>query len=300
MIDPRLRVLQLVAHHGTVTAAAHALNYSPSAVSHQLKQLSEELGVALLKQAGRGILLTDEAHRLLRHAEILFAQAEQAYADLGASAVGGRLTLCGFSTAAYLLPDVAVSLRAEFPELQIRLLETDPAHSLDLLLTGEADLALLTATADLPSLTDHRFDQRHHLDDPLDLLVAEGHPLARESRVSLTSAAEEPWITGHPDGPYHPLMISACLSAGFSPRIAHHADDWDLGLALIERNFGVSLWPRSKQIHPSRSVVRLPLRGKNRPTRQILSVTRAGGRGGPLVSAALTQIEARIAAEHRR
>ncbi|MBQ6643724.1 MAG: LysR family transcriptional regulator, partial [Saccharopolyspora sp.] len=81
MIDPRLAVLQLVAHHGTVTAAAAALHYTPSAVSYQLRQLAEELGVELVTQHGRGIQLTGAARTVLRHAEALHAQAERAHAE---------------------------------------------------------------------------------------------------------------------------------------------------------------------------------------------------------------------------
>ncbi|WP_394296919.1 LysR family transcriptional regulator [Nocardiopsis chromatogenes] len=44
VIDPKLKVLQMVARYGTVTAAAQAMSYTPSAVSYQLRQLAEGLG----------------------------------------------------------------------------------------------------------------------------------------------------------------------------------------------------------------------------------------------------------------
>jgi DNA-binding transcriptional LysR family regulator len=185
MIDPRLRVLQLVAQHGTVTAAAEALRYAPSAVSHQLRQLSSDLKVQLLVPDGRRVRLTEHARVLLRHAEILFAQAERAYADLESDQASGQFTLCGFST---------------FPGLDVRVIEAEPARCTNLLLTGEADLALLTATTDIPAVTDHRFDQRRLLDDPLDLVVPRDHPLAHRSRVTLADASAESWIVGRPDG----------------------------------------------------------------------------------------------------
>ena len=53
MIDRRLQVLRMVAARGTVTAAAEALRYTPSAVSHQLRTLARDLGVALLEHEGR-------------------------------------------------------------------------------------------------------------------------------------------------------------------------------------------------------------------------------------------------------
>lgn len=292
MIDPRLRVLQLVAHHGTVTAAAASLSYTPSAVSHQLRQLSEELRVPLLVPQGRGVRLTEEAKILLRHAEILFAQTERAYADLGADTANRVFTLCGFSTAAaHLLPAAAAGVRDRFPQLVIRVIEADPTRCLNLLLTGEADLALLTATSDAPATTDHRFDQRHLFDDPLDLVVPRGHPLAERERTSLADAAEEAWIVGRPDSPYHPLMLSAFLAAGFSPTIAHYADEWDTGYALIAQGLGVSLIPRTARVHADWDVVRVPLRGKAKPSRSILSVTRMGARDRATVATALQSID---------
>jgi hypothetical protein len=78
VIDSRLRILQVVSEHGTVTAAAQVLHYTPSAVSYQLRQLSADVGVELVVQQGRGIRLTSAARTLLRHAERLQAQWEEA------------------------------------------------------------------------------------------------------------------------------------------------------------------------------------------------------------------------------
>ena len=65
MIDSRLQVLRLFAGHGTVTATAEALHYTPSAVSSQLRTLAQDLGVVLLEPEGRGLRLTPAAHTLL-------------------------------------------------------------------------------------------------------------------------------------------------------------------------------------------------------------------------------------------
>ncbi|MET7543320.1 LysR family transcriptional regulator [Streptomyces sp. NPDC005507] len=78
VIDSRLRTLQVASEHGTVTAAAQVLHYTPSAVSYQLRQLSADVGVELVVQQGRGIRLASAARTLLRHAERLQAQWEEA------------------------------------------------------------------------------------------------------------------------------------------------------------------------------------------------------------------------------
>ncbi|SFS85811.1 LysR family transcriptional regulator [Saccharopolyspora flava] len=289
MIDPRLKVLQMVAHHGTVTAAAAALNYTPSAVSYQLRQLAEELGTELIAQSGRGIKLTAAARTVLRHAELLHAQAERAYAELAAATdePSGPFTLCGFSTAAtHLLPPAAAALREHYPQIQVRVIEAEPARCFDLLLAGEADLALVINTADLPPSADERFDQQQLVDDPLDLVVPAGHRLAERSRVSLADVADEQWIVGRPGSTYHELVRAACTSAGFSPNIAHYADEWDTGTALVAHHFGIILVPRLARLHDW-PVVRVPLRGEPAPARRILAATRLGGARHPVVRTAL-------------
>lgn len=295
MIDSRLRVLQLVAKHGTVTAAAQALNYTPSAVSYQLRQLATELGVELAVPQGRRLRLTPAARALLHHAELLYAQWERAQVDLAAlgDEPGGTFTLCGFSTAAtHLLPPAAADLRDSFPNLTVRLIEAEPARCFDLLLAGDADLALVIVTTDTPPLSDQRFDQQPLLDDPLDLVTPAGHPLTERPAVTLADAATEPWILGNPGTTYHHLVVTACLSAGFSPDIAHHADEWDTGTALVAHGFGVILVPRLARLHSHWPVVRIPLQGTPTPARRILAVTRMGSREHPTTSRALHTITA--------
>jgi DNA-binding transcriptional LysR family regulator len=293
MIDPRLRILQLVAEHGTVTAAAHALHYTPSAVSYQLRQLSADLGMELVVQRGRGVRLTGAARTLLRHTEIMQAQWERAHADL--LALGGEptgtFTMCGFSTAAsHLLPPAAAELRDAHPGLTVRIIEAEPGRCFDLLLAGDADLALLVVTADSPPLTDGRFDQRPLADDPLDLVVAQGHPLGHRDRITLAEAAREPWIVGNPGTTYHQLVLAACMTAGFAPHIAHYADEWDTGTALVAHGFGVILVPRLARLRDDWPVTRIPLSGEPAPARHIVAATRTGADTSTTTSHAITAI----------
>ncbi|MBO3676101.1 LysR family transcriptional regulator [Streptomyces sp. NEAU-YJ-81] len=295
MIDSRLRILQMVAEHGSVTAAARALHYTPSAVSYQLRRLADEVGADLVVQQGRGIRLTNAARILLRHAERLQEQWELARAELAAAGTEptGQVTLCGFSTAASrLLPPAAADLRDAHPHLTVRIIEAEPDRCFDLLLSEEADLALLVVTADSPPMTDGRFDQRPLLDDPLDLVVPRDHPLTRQRRVTLADAAREPWIVGNPGTTYHQLVLAACMSAGFTPHIAHHADEWGTGTALVAHGFGVILVPRLAQLSEESLVARLPLHGEPAPARRIMSVTRRGAGEIPVLTHAARTITA--------
>jgi len=80
----RLRVIDAVARHGSVTAAARELHYSQPSVTHHLARLEAETGAQLLQRVGRGIRLTP-AGRLLadRGAEII-GRIDAAGAELSA------------------------------------------------------------------------------------------------------------------------------------------------------------------------------------------------------------------------
>jgi DNA-binding transcriptional LysR family regulator len=294
MIDRRLHVLRVVAARGTVTAAAEALNFSPSAVSHQLRSLAKDLGVPLVEQDGRGIRLTGSARVLLKHADDLYARWEEIRSDLAEIDPDHvpSLRLCGFSTAAAaLLPHVAAEVRAAHPHCVVRIIEADPEDCFDLLLTDRADLAVVVATESIPSSSDPRFDQHPLLDDPLDLLVPADHPLAGRSSVLLSEAADEPWILDRPGRPYHGLVLTACAAAGFTPEVAHQSAEWDTGAALVGAGLGVALIPRLARLPADYRIVRVPLRGDPTPARHILTGVRRGSRRQPAIATALGALD---------
>lgn len=295
MIDRRLTVLRAVARHGTVTAAAEVCHLTPSAASHQLQALARELDVDLLEHAGRNVRLTAAAHALLAHADALAAGWERAQADLAAyrsRTVTGPLRLCGFSTAgAVLVPAAAARLRRDHPQLTVRVHEAEPNRAFDLLSAADADIAVVVATPDLPSAADPGFDQFRLYSEPLDLVVCADHRLATRTGVALGDAATEAWIVGTPGTAYHQLVLLACAGAGFAPRIAHHADEWDMGAALVAHGFGVALVPRWAHLPVDYPIVRITL-AEPAPLRHILAAVRAGSAEQPAVAAGLRALRA--------
>lgn len=295
MIEGKLKVLQMLDRYGSVSAVAAATSYTPSAVSYQLRQLAEQLGVKLIEPAGRGIKLTAAARTVLRHTALMQMQWDLMRSELAAASedFSGLFTLCGFSTAAtHLLPFATVTLRDRHPGLRVRVVEAEPVHCFELLEAEEADLALVMVTADTPSLGDGRFDQQLLLDDPLDLVVPTNHPLTTRKTVTLADAALEPWSIGTPGGAYHQLTVAACVAAGFTPNIAHQADEWETGAALVAQGLAVMLMPRLGGIHTRWPVTRIQLTGEPAPARRIMAATRKGGAGHPLVAQALDLIQA--------
>ena len=87
MLDPRrLVLLATVARHGSLTAAAAKLGYSPSALSQQVAALEREAGTTLLERNARGVRLTEAGAALVTHADAILARIEDAEDELAAIA----------------------------------------------------------------------------------------------------------------------------------------------------------------------------------------------------------------------
>src|SRR5437868_2773190 len=119
-----LSVFYSVAMHGNVSRAADKLMVSQPAVSKQVKELERVLGVTLFDRLPRGMRLTDAGQLLVGYAARIFAlegEAQQAVAEL-AGLRRGRLVVGASNTiGVYLLPDLFVRFRRQFPAIQLQL-----------------------------------------------------------------------------------------------------------------------------------------------------------------------------------
>ncbi|RXS86046.1 LysR family transcriptional regulator [Streptomyces sp. TM32] len=297
MIDPRLQTLRVLHELGTVTATAEALHLTPSTVSQQLRQLSAGLGLGLLEPAGRKVRLTPAALALVEHADALFLRWEEARADLAgyADGVAGRLRVTGVATAiTAVIAPAAARLRDELPRLAVEIGEDPDENRFELLLSGRADLAVVIPAPDGPAPDDARFVQRPVLEEPQDLLVPAGHRFAWCTRqgVALAEAGTESWIRAGDPADQHQLLLSACASAGFTPRVRHHALDWYAVAALVAHGFGIALVPRLAPVPEQYPVVRVPLRGEPLPVRRFVAAVRRGSEQQPPIARAMAALRA--------
>src|SRR5690349_15842716 len=187
----RLRVIDAVARHGSVTAAAKELHYSQPSVTHHLSRLEAETGAQLLQRVGRGIRLTPAGQLLADRAAEIIGRIDAAGAELSAHVglTAGRVRLAGFSSAVgSLVPPAVAALAGRHPGLQVTLTDTHPHEAIDLLRTGRIDVALIfrydETEPELPGVRLH-----HLLDDPVYLLAKRRHR-------SLSALHDETWIAG--------------------------------------------------------------------------------------------------------
>lgn len=244
MLDlTRLRLLRELARRGTMTAVAEVLGQTSSAVSQQLAILEREARAPLLERIGRRVRLTAEGQRLAAHAETIMQAVEAAELDLRAArdAPDGTLEVATFPSfaKARLLPALQ-RLRQTWPGLTVTIREEEPIDSLEALREGRRDLVIdfaysLTPRGDTAGLTVFPI-----LEEPV-LLALPVHD--REGPVNLRDLAEADWIVGSRQSDDHRLAERACALAGFSPRIVHTIDDYDLMLRMVAAGLGVGFAP---------------------------------------------------------
>ena len=246
MIDVRrLRVLVEVARHGSFSAAAEAMEQTPSAVSQQISAFERELGVPLVARGPRGVTLTEPGSVLVREGRAVFGRLDAAERELRelAGARGGRLRVGWFATAGGTLVSQAVAaFHRAYPKVELDLFEGDPPESLNLLRARELELALVYRFGTEPELPDD-LTYVPLTDDPLHIGLPSGHRLAARRRVRLRDLAGEAWIQGVRGGPTVEVLPAACHAAGYTPRVALRTDDRVVVEGLVAAGAGVALFP---------------------------------------------------------
>jgi DNA-binding transcriptional LysR family regulator len=258
-------------------------------VSQQLAALERDVGRGLLEPNGRSVRLTAAARVLLEHADALFAQLERLEGDLAASGgeARGEIRVVGFPTAlAGLVAPAARTLRAEAPGVTLRILELETPEAAAALTRRDAELMLGMECSAAPQAGDGRWHREELIGDTLDAVLPVGHPLAGRARIGLEELAREQWIAPPVGWSCDEVFHAGCRAAGFSPRIAHRAGDWQATMGLVSAELGISLVPRLAQTTPPPGVVVIPLAGVA-PKRHVFAACRAGAEAAPAMRALL-------------
>jgi DNA-binding transcriptional LysR family regulator len=272
MLDvTRLRVLVAVARHGSVTAAARALNYAQPSISHHIARLEAETGARLLQRAGRGVRLTEAGRLLAERAEEIIGRLDAAENELAAH-VGlrqGRVRLASFPSAlGTIVPAAAAALEAESPGMDLMLTEAEPPEALRMLRAGYVDVALVfrhyqqEADPVPPDADEEGARGRLVLDEPIHLVTQadpRGEPTTSSGPPDLAAYAQRRWIAGCER--CRGYLLRQCALAGFTPRISFTTDDYVAVQALVAAGLGVTTLPglclRAAR-HPGIRAVPLP------------------------------------------
>ncbi len=271
----RLALLVEVVEQGSVTAAADAMMYTPSAVSQQLRKLEQEVGQPLLTRRSRGVVPTEAGQLLAGHARKIVAQMQAAQADLAelAGLKRGSLTIGTFPTlAGSFLPVVLRTFKKRYPAISLSVRSARFDELLKGLHSGAMGLCLLW---DYPwnRFEDDSIRITEVFDESTVLLVSRSHPLADRDVISMEELRKESWIVRAESHPVVEVLQRSAHDAGFEPAIGFLANDYQEAQAMVSVGMGVAMVPKTAVAlqHPDVKVISL---GPGAPSRRVFLAQR--------------------------
>lgn len=233
-----LRYFWLVAKEGHLTRVARRVRVSQSALSHQIRQLEDQLGEPLFDREGRALKLTEAGRVALAYAEEVFGVGSQLVATFRAGrSASDPLRIGSMSTLSRNFQDSLILPLFDVPGARVRLVSGPLDGLLERLGAHELDLVL----SNRPVRSDGSpgFHSQLLARQPVSLVGHAGH-----AKLNLPDdLGSVPLLVPTTDSAIRAAFDALCDRFGIQPRIVAEVDDMAL-LRLLARDLrAVALLP---------------------------------------------------------
>ncbi len=187
----QMRVFQVVAEHLNFTRAARVLHLSQPAVSMQVKQLEEAVGLPLFEHTGKKIQLTEAGREIFQYARTIFHTFEEMEEVIAAmKGLGtGHLNIAVASTVNYFAPRLLAAFSRSYPGIDLHLDVTNRQRLISLLKDNEIDIVLMGLPPE-----DIELEYEPFMENPLVVIAPPGHRLQNQSNIPVQRLGEEVFI----------------------------------------------------------------------------------------------------------
>ena len=244
MIDIRhFRYFQAVAEELHFGRAAARLCIAQPALSRQIQQLEEEIGMPLLRRTQRRVELLAAGKVFLERTHLILEEVARATVDARRTGEGqfGRLSVGFIHSSTYgLLPSIIERFRHLYPDIELELHEMPISEQHVALSRGLIDIGLLRLG---PAPTE--LEIQPVMEDPFLVAVPHTHPLAKRESIHLNELVDELMIMFPKRGSplFHSRVMTMCESAGFTPRVVQQATQIHTVAGLVGAGLGLAIIP---------------------------------------------------------
>lgn len=239
MTFTQLEVFASLARAGSFSRAAALLGITQSAVSHAVRALEAELGVALVLRDGAQSTLSDAGSRLLARANDILQQREalrqEAATARGVARGTLRIASFGSTSSLRLLPALLAAYRRAQPQVEVQVEEQDDETVIRWLLEQRAEIGFVT-------LPDDRFETVRLAEDEFVAVIPEGHRLAHKRSVHPRDLDGEPFIrTGAGGGPTIDRILA---ETGAQPKVLYRFEQLSSILGFVAQGHALAIAAR--------------------------------------------------------
>jgi DNA-binding transcriptional LysR family regulator len=245
-VDTRLlRYFAVVAEEGNLTRAAQRLFVSQPALTKQVKQLENLLGVQLFTRSRAGMALTEPGRTLAEHVPALLTDWDRVLRDTkGAASRAAKVLRVGFlaSAANEATPEIIAAFAGRRPGWRVEMRQATWSNPSAGLSDGDVDAALLR----LPFPGQENWYVAVLLTEPRWVALPSAHPLAARDRIEFRELWDEPFVAAAAEtGWWRDYWLATDEREGAEPRIGAVTDTPDDWLSAIANGYGIALAPES-------------------------------------------------------
>jgi LysR family hydrogen peroxide-inducible transcriptional activator len=237
----KLRYLAALAQHRHFGRAAEACAVSQPALSMQIKELEEFLGVALFERRNGEAVLTEIGAEVAQRAERVLGAARdlEDFAQHGSRPLTGRLRLGVIpSLAPYVLPKVLPALQQSHPALRVELRETQTRQLVAELVGGQVDVVMLALPVDDPEI-----ETTALFDDAFVLAVPASDPPLKRARATAGDVDPRRLILLEEGHCLRDQALAFCGTARQDSTLAFGATSLTTVMQMVSNGYGMTLVP---------------------------------------------------------
>ncbi len=234
----QLQVFEKVASHLNYSRAAEELYLSQPAVSMQIKQLEGHVGLALFEQMGKKIFLTEAGRELFHYARNIAQQLVEMEAmfDEMKGLGQGKLTLSVVNTANYFTPQLLATFCQRHPHINVNLQVANRDAVLKQLADNSTDLAIMGQPPSGLDLSSKQF-----LDNPLVVIAAPSHPLAKLKKIKFAQLAEQTFLSREQGSGTRSAMERVFAQHHIQPRISMEMETNEAIKQAVQAGMGLGI-----------------------------------------------------------
>ena len=236
----QLKAFIAIAEEKTFTAGAKRVHVTQAAVSMQIRQLEDEIGLQLFTRTPRRVILTEAGEYLLERARRIIREHNTALDELAeiAGAEHGRLRIGSASAmfATEQLPWILDKLKQKYPNAEVSVSSGTSKQLVDKIMHGEIDIAFVSLPVETSGIqTELLFS------DEVVAIAHPSHPLSNDKFISAARLAGENLILGEKGGNTRRMIDDFFDGHNLKPHVSMELSRQEAINKMVENNMGVGI-----------------------------------------------------------